>query len=484
MARAFVILSLLELTLGSPVTLAATPTSPPLLAQRDLISTVVNGVTSVVSDVASIPDSVKSAFKGLQTEAASGVIPGFDIPSSDDIKKKSGLNDTQIDQLPVHILNIPGFANWTDNGWNLYIHGQAYKEVLTGDALDQAAEAFIPDDLKTKDLTPEEAAQARNLTSAIFSLPVENVQLDFTLSVDGKQASTFRFNPNTDSRGEFAQFVPLNKTSDALTTLQENVIQKIDVTLPFDTQLSNATSYLVPPSGLSIVSDIDDILRVTKIYQPEQGLNNTFVNKFIAWSTMPKIYSKWQDIKGVHFHYLTTTPEPATRMYEQFIFGTYPGGSFSTRPYNFTTFDQIFNVREVALRNVMQSFPQRKFVLVGDTTNKDVMKLYPSMAKEFNGSVTCILLRNTSNTDGEDKFPYDTSDFKGLDKSSYFFFNDAADLTGLDIENGQCVNKSIPQDVKFGWQNLPWDSNDSALSHPLRWTTSMLLFALMMFFML
>lgn len=47
----------------------------------------------------------------------------------------------------------------------------------------------------------------------------------------------------------------------------------------------------------------------------------------------------------------------------------------------------------------------------------------PAMATEFPGQVACILLRNTSETDSGDKFPYDTSGFKDLDNSTYMFFN-------------------------------------------------------------
>jgi len=78
------------------------------------------------------------------------------------------------------------------------------------------------------------------------------------------------------------------------------------------------------------------------------------------------------------------------------------------------------------------------------------------MAKTFPGQVQCILLRNTSTTDSGDHFPYDTSGFEGLPNSSYFFFNVPDDIKGLDIANGQCVNKSVPQHVTFGYQGLPW----------------------------
>ncbi len=77
------------------------------------------------------------------------------------------------------------------------------------------------------------------------------------------------------------------------------------------------------------------------------------------------------------------------------------------------------------------------------------------------GGKKCIFLRNTSATDEENKFPYDTSGFEGLNQQMYMFFRVPDDLTNLDISNGQCYNASIPQNVTFGYQNLPFGIGES-----------------------
>ena len=105
-----------------------------------------------------------------------------------------------------------------------------------------------------------------------------------------------------------------------------------------------------------------------------------------------------------------------------FIYNTYPGGSFDTRPLNFSDVSATLSIRKFLLQKVFETYPQRKFVLVADTSNSDVMRDYPAMATQFPGQVQCIFLRNTSATDSGDKFPYDTSGFKGLPQSMYMFF--------------------------------------------------------------
>ena len=93
---------------------------------------------------------------------------------------------------------------------------------------------------------------------------------------------------------------------------------------------------------------------------------------------MPDIYRNWSNaLPNLHFHYLTTTPEQKTRNYMQFIYATYPGGSFDTRPLNFSDVDATLSIRKFLLDKIFQTFPHRKFILVADTSNSDVMRDYP-----------------------------------------------------------------------------------------------------------
>ena len=96
---------------------------------------------------------------------------------------------------------------------------------------------------------------------------------------------------------------------------ETNNVQRLNV-YTNGTDTGNATAFLVPPQGITFISDIDDILRVTKIYDPKEGLLNSFAREFTPWMNMPEIYANWSaTIPNFHFHYLTTTPEQATRNY-------------------------------------------------------------------------------------------------------------------------------------------------------------------------
>jgi hypothetical protein len=136
-----------------------------------------------------------------------------------------------------------------------------------------------------------------------------------------------------------------------------------------------------------------------------------------------------------------------------FIYKTYPGGSFDTRPLNFSDVSATLSIRKFLLEKIFDTFPTRKFILVADTSNSDVMKDYPELATTRPDQVQCIFLRNTSATDSGDKFPYNTEGFTGIPQNKYMFFKVPDDLTNLDIAGGQCWNQTIMQNVTFGFQD-------------------------------
>ncbi|EKV14005.1 hypothetical protein PDIG_34880 [Penicillium digitatum PHI26] len=429
---------------------------------------------NILSDVESDVGNVLSGLgSGLPSWVASGV-PNFfqGFPTGDAVVSSLGLDSSKLKALPTNVLNIDPYANWTSSGWNVRFHGNVYKQPNTSvSKLNDLADIFLVN-TSISDLPKSQQTQARNLTAEIFvvqqpKVAVNKIHLKPAASqgssgqpggggssntTGGTQDITLPY--NTTVEGDFDTFVLIE--SNGLTAGNEtSAIQRLDTHVE-GASIGNSTAYLVPPTGLTIISDIDDILRVTKIYQPEQGLLNSFARPFTAWEKMPEIYRNWStSLPDTHFHYLTTTPEQVTRNYMEFIYTNYPGGSFDTRPLNFSDVSATLSIRMFLLQKIFETFPKRKFVLVADTSNSDVMRDYPKLATDFPNQVQCIFLRNTSATDPGDKLPYDTSGFKGTKQSKYMFFLNSADLTNLDIANGQCYNQSIPQNLTFGYQGLP-----------------------------
>ncbi|KAI1340007.1 hypothetical protein F5Y15DRAFT_61151 [Xylariaceae sp. FL0016] len=454
------------------------------LAERDLpdVGSFVGGVlSSLGSDVSSY--------------VASGVPQFFqDFPSGTAVESSLGISDSDLDATPTQVLNLPAYANWTDEGWNVRVHGNVYKQPnISQEKLDDLANVFLVG-TDIDELQPSEQTQARNLTAEIFVVQQSdmNVTINFVndvtvepdasggvINADGGVQS-IQMPYETTPEGDFDAFIKLQNTTGSkggymMAGNATNQIQALNM-FANGTLTGNATAYLVPPTGFTIISDIDDILRITKIYEPTEGLLNSFARPFTAWQNMPEIYANWSaSIENFHFHYLTTTPEQVTRNYMEFIFKTYPLGSFDTRPLNFSDVSATLSIRKFLLDKIFQTFPQRKFVLMGDTTNSDVMKDYPQLVKDYPDQVQCIFLRNTTATDDGDLFPYDTSGFEGIDQKQYMFFVNADDLHGVDIEGGNCWNEAVVQNVTFGYQGRGFGNSASAGQ---RWSWGILATAL------
>lgn len=434
----------------------------------------------IVDDFTSGLDSyVNEIFSGLGTAIPSyvsnGILPNLiDLPTGTQVLSSAGVSSTDMAVVPTQVLNIPGYGNWTGSSWNLRVHGNVFKQPnISQDTIDRLANFFLID-TSMAELPPSQQDQARNLTRSIYVVQQSNVSVSIDILpgpetgssgqsgggggvtvAGGEDRLTLPF--PTTPEGDFDVFVNISNSSLALQPgTGEIPPQRVNVYAQ-GTDTGNATSYLVSDQGLTFISDIDDILRVTKIYDPKEGLLNSFARPFTQWENMPDIYRNWSvSLPNVHFHYLTTTPEQITRNYMDFIYKVYPGGSFDTRPLNFTDLSATLSIRKFLLDKIFETFPNRKFVLIADTSNSDVMRDYPQMAIDYPGQVQCIFLRNTSATDPSDKFPYDTKGFKNLNQQSYMFFKVPDDLTGLDLVNGKCLNATIPQNLTFGYQGLPF----------------------------
>ncbi|RYP44091.1 hypothetical protein DL768_009415 [Monosporascus sp. mg162] len=407
-----------------------------------------------------------------------GIIDGIgrllsDLPVGSAVQHRLDLSDDDLAALPTQVLNIPGYANWTDEGWNVRIHGNVYKQPDTPpESLDALANEFLIG-VDISNLTKEQQVQARNVTASIYVVQQadQSVTINFEndvavqpnagtsiINAGGGQQS-IKMPYETTAQGDFDAFVILKNTTGPdggylLPGNETTAIQALNAYVE-GTDSGNATAYLVPREGFTIISDIDDVLRVTRIYLPNEGILNTFARPFRPWENMPEIYALWSTtIPDVHFHYLTTTPEQAARNYMEFIYKTYPRGSFDTRPLNFSDIKATTAIRRFLLDKIFATFPERRFVLVGDVSNADIMKAYPQLAINYPDQVQCIFLRNTTATDDGDLLPYDTSGFEGLDQKRYMFFVRPDDLKGSDIIGGNCHNPAVKQNVTFGHQGL------------------------------
>jgi hypothetical protein len=104
------------------------------------------------------------------------------------------------------------YANWTGQGWNVRIHGAAYKDPpATDEQLDHISNVFIAD-LDVSALNDTEKAQSRNMSSLMIAVGTPDIPLNFSLTNPTTgNALLIQFPNNTDDRGEFDRFIQLTE---------------------------------------------------------------------------------------------------------------------------------------------------------------------------------------------------------------------------------------------------------------------------------
>ncbi len=98
--------------------------------------------------------------------------------------------------------------------------------------------------------------------------------------------------------------------------------------------------HLVQPRGLSIVSDIDDTIKMTEATSRSEMLANTFLRPFEVVDGMVDLYQKWH-AQGADFHYVSSSPwqlyQPLADLCKA---SNFPGGSMHLRYFRIR--DEMF----------------------------------------------------------------------------------------------------------------------------------------------
>lgn len=188
----------------------------------------------------------------------------------------------------------------------------------------------------------------------------------------------------------------------------------------------------LPAEGVSVISDIDDTIKVTEVLDRRRMLANTFVREFASVPGMAEVYGRWARERGAAFHYVSASPWHLYPFLAEFL-GTqgFPAGTFHLRELRLMPRDLRATLRpsrEIKLRNargLMMRFPRRRFVLVGDSGEYDP-EIYAALAREFPRQVERILIRNVTG-EAMDARRWG-SVFAGLGPGKWKVFTEAGEL--------------------------------------------------------
>lgn len=216
----------------------------------------------------------------------------------------------------------------------------------------------------------------------------------------------------------------------------ENALVANESYLPTEVYGTDVTgqAYLVPPQGLSIISDIDDTLKHSYVACKRTLLTNTFLRPFETIPGMAPLFREWW-AAGAAFHYVSSSPwQLYQHLAEHLAAAGFPTGSFHLR--NFRLRDHL--LRRILLlrrsgklsviRRLLRRFPQRRFLLVGDSGEHDP-EIYGAIARRYPQQVVGVLIRRLESRRDEGR-RYARA-FRGVDPQIVTHYQCASELGGL-----------------------------------------------------
>lgn len=185
---------------------------------------------------------------------------------------------------------------------------------------------------------------------------------------------------------------------------------------------------LLPPTGISVISDIDDTIKISNVLDRHELMQNTFVRDFTAVPAMSILYQHWQS-QGAAFHYVSASPWQLYPALTEFLTNNkFPAGSLHLKQFRLkdescqNLFLSPYEYKLPILTELFQHYPQREFILVGDSGEKDP-EVYATMLQRFPGQVKHIYIRNV--TRESQQSPRYQQLFGKLDFSRMTVFDDA-----------------------------------------------------------
>lgn len=154
-------------------------------------------------------------------------------------------------------------------------------------------------------------------------------------------------------------------------------------------------------AGVSLISDIDDTIKRSNISAGAREIfRNTFVRELSGLTVdgVKEWYSAMHSM-GVGMHYCSNSPWQLYPVLSTFFkMSGLPPGSMHLKAYNGMLqgiFEPVAERKKPILEKILDDFPERKFILVGDSGEAD-LEVYTELAVANPGRILAIFIRDVT----------------------------------------------------------------------------------------
>jgi phosphatidate phosphatase APP1 len=229
--------------------------------------------------------------------------------------------------------------------------------------------------------------------------PIENT--DVTVSLGGLSQTA-----KTDNRGYFKAYF----TGVSLPLGIHNVTAKLNSNkYKFDIPKGELIFDKTSSNEIGIVSDIDDTIKVTGVDSKLKMIKHVFTGNFKTDKPIPGMATLYRGILNDNkadgadaVHYVTGSPSHLYDRIQDFMnLNGFPQGSIELRKFGSRVDPSPSTTLEYKLskiRPILNSFPNKKFIMFGDTTQQDT-EVYSQLKREFPNNVIAIYINNVTKQD-------------------------------------------------------------------------------------
>ena len=332
------------------------------------------------------------------------------------------------------VLFLSGLGWQQAEGWTLEVHGWIYESKYHKPLTSLFRKAIgIRDD----ELTPAEQAIFKD--RAQFFL-VDNERHKSVRIRLGEM--TFDL-PNSTPNGHFQKDLCI-ATEDAerfgLATMLSNGLARFELDLPNPrVHPAYGTVEILPATGVSVISDIDDTIKISSVRDHHELLRNTFCRPYKAVPGMAELYGHWQKELGAHFHYVSASPWQLYVPLSDFLHtNNFPDGTFHLKTFRLkdhTALDLFKSPEQYkmsVIEPLLKQFPNRQFILVGDSGERDP-ETYGALARLYPNQIRAIFIRDVTSESSASARYRDA--FSGVTRNRWSVFKNPTEIVDVQRMN-------------------------------------------------
>jgi hypothetical protein len=311
---------------------------------------------------------------------------------------------------------FPTYGYREGNGWNIHVRSWAHKNRTHVDRVVTKL-ATVLATVKNKCDSAEMANfQSRANDFEDDDKSLEKVIIRFDADPNG---TSYEFDKRSDPNGIAELDLTLtDELAKQLLETQKSANGWLTFTAISEDHTGRGRVRLIEPEGVSLISDIDDTIKITDIPAGKDTvLRNTFCREF---KSLPEMAQSYSDMVDVPVHYVSGGPQQMFGPLYDFLIvepGGFPEGTFHLNffPKNILSaetaklavggFTSTFTHKVNEITKLMNKFPRRQFILVGDSGEVDP-EVYKRIRSERPNQVKEIRIRDLINDADPNANPY------------------------------------------------------------------------------